>query len=135
VKLQTEQGTAFFGDGCVRLQQPLSPVIRLGARKILAIGVRGENLEHQTETAAGQRNPSLAQVLGVLLNVMFHLAADVEHLERLNELIRKGRISQSGVDGPERMRSLTALIITPSVTCQNLRSNIRKTCRICSRIL
>ena len=33
VKLETAKGTAFFGDGCLRLQQPLSPIIRLGARK------------------------------------------------------------------------------------------------------
>jgi NTE family protein len=122
VKLETEEGTAFFGDGCVRLQQPLSPVIRLGAERILAIGVRGENLEHQKESAVDRKNPSLAQVLGVLLNVMFldHLAADVEHLERLNELIRLGRIVQAGTDGPEKMRSLRALIITPSIDLSKL---------------
>ena len=122
VKLQAEQGAAFFGDGCVRLQQPLSPVIRLGAERILAIGVRGENLEHQKEPAVDRRNPSLAQVLGVLLNVMFldHLAADVEHLERLNQLIRRGRIRESGSDGPEKMRALRALIVTPSVDLSKL---------------
>src|SRR6185503_4093157 len=49
VRLKTARGAAFFGDGCVRLQQPLSPVIRLGARKIFAIGVRDENLTHQKE--------------------------------------------------------------------------------------
>jgi predicted acylesterase/phospholipase RssA len=37
VRLKTARGTAFFSDGCVRLQQPLSPVIRLGAEKIFAI--------------------------------------------------------------------------------------------------
>jgi NTE family protein len=122
VKLQTDEGIAFFGDGCVRLQQPLSPVIRLGAERILAIGVRGENLEHQKEDAWNRASPSLAQVLGVLLNVMFldHLAADVEHLERLNELIRRGQISESDNDEPEKMRSLRALIITPSVDLSNL---------------
>ncbi len=31
VRLETAHGTAFFGDGCLRLQQPLSPIIRLGA--------------------------------------------------------------------------------------------------------
>jgi predicted acylesterase/phospholipase RssA len=35
VRLKTARGTAFFGDGCVRLQQPLSPVIRLGQRRFL----------------------------------------------------------------------------------------------------
>src|SRR5689334_17905066 len=59
VKLKTPKGTAFFGDGCVRLQQPLSPVIRLGAERIVAIGVRCENREHQ-EDAEDQKHPSLS---------------------------------------------------------------------------
>jgi len=122
VKLQTEEGTAFFGDGCVRLQQPLSPVIRLGADRILAIGVRGENLEHQHEAAVDRKNPSLAQVLGVLLNVMFldHLAADVEHLDRLNQVIRKGQIRRPGAGKPETIRPLSTLIVTPSVNLSKL---------------
>ncbi|MGD0598881.1 MAG: patatin-like phospholipase family protein, partial [Terriglobales bacterium] len=45
VKLKTPRGFAFFGDGCARLQQPLSPVIRLGAEKVFAIGVRCGNKE------------------------------------------------------------------------------------------
>src|SRR5689334_12028232 len=45
VRLDTPRGAAFFGDGCVRLQQPLSPVIRLGANRVFAIGVRGEDRE------------------------------------------------------------------------------------------
>jgi NTE family protein len=116
VRLKTPRGTAFFGDGCVRLQQPLSPVIRLGAKKLLAIGVRGESLEHRDESS-DQSDPSLAQVLGILFNVMFldHLATDIEHLERLNQLLSSGTISQSGLDGCERMHPLATLLITPSV--------------------
>ncbi len=115
VKLETAKGTAFFGDGCLRLQQPLSPLIRLGAEKIFAIGVRCEKREHQEETA-DQKDPSLAQVMGVLFNVMFldHLATDVEHLERLNQLMRSGHIKQSAVESCEEMRPLTVLQITPS---------------------
>ena len=121
VRLGTARGTAFFGDGCVRLQQPLSPVIRLGARKILAIGVRGHNLEHQEE-AADNRDPSLAQVMGVLFNVMFldHLATDIEHLDRLNQLLGSGQISQSGIEKCEQMRPLTSFLITPSVDLSQL---------------
>ena len=121
VALKTARGTAFFGDGCIRLQQPLSPVIRLGARKVFAIGVRGHSLEHQEEAASG-RDPSLAQVMGVLFNVMFldHLASDVEHLERLNQLLRNGQIGQSGIEGCERIRPLTTLLITPSVDLSQL---------------
>jgi NTE family protein len=121
VRLKTARGTAFFGDGCVRLQQPLSPVIRLGAKKILAIGVRGQNLEHQEE-AADNRDPSLSQVMGVLFNVMFldHLATDIEHLDRLNQLLGSGQISQSSLEGCEKMRPLTSLLITPSVDLSQL---------------
>ncbi len=121
VRLKTSKGTAFFGDGCVRLQQPLSPIIRLGARKIFAIGVRCENKEHQIE-ATDQREPSLAQVMGVLFNVMFldNLATDVEHLERLNQLLREGHISQTGLEGCEKMRPLIPLLVTPSVDLSEL---------------
>jgi NTE family protein len=121
VRLKTAKGTAFFGDGCVRLQQPLSPIIRLGARKVFAIGVRCENKEHQVEVA-NQKEPSLAQVMGVLFNVMFldHLATDVEHLERLNQLLQDGHISQTGIEGCERMRPLKTFLVTPSVDLSEL---------------
>jgi NTE family protein len=116
VRLKTGRGTAFFGDGCVRLQQPLSPVIRLGAERIFAIGVRCENLEHQVDTA-DERNPSLAQVMGLLFNVMFldHLATDIEHLERLNEMLINGQMGQSDGEACERMRPLTPFMLTPSI--------------------
>src|SRR5271169_261446 len=127
VRLKTSRGTAFFGDGCLRLQQPLSPIIRLGAKRIFAIGVCGHNLEHQEE-AADDRDPSLAQVMGVLFNVMFldHLATDIEHLERLNQLLSSGQISQSGIDGCEKMRPLQSILITPSVDLSQLAEQHQK---------
>jgi NTE family protein len=121
VRLKTEKGTAYFGDGCVRLQQPLSPIIRLGAERVFGIGVRGESLEHQEEVPS-DAEPSLAQVMGLLFNVMFldHLATDVEHLDRLNKLLHEGRISQSGTEDCEKMRPLATLLITPSVDLSEL---------------
>ncbi len=121
VKLQTAKGTAFFGDGCVRLQQPLSPAIRLGAEKIVAIGVRCEKREHQEE-ATDLKDPSLAQVVGILFNVMFldHLATDIEHLERLNQLLEGGLLNQTGIAGCERIHPLKSLLITPSIDLSEL---------------
>jgi len=121
VKLKTAKGTAFFGDGCVRLQQPLSPVIRLGAERVFGIGVRGETHE-QPEEASQDTEPSLAQVMGVLFNVMFldHLATDVEHLDRLNKLLQQGKISQAGIPDCETMRPLATLLVTPSVDLSEL---------------
>ena len=127
VRLETSHGGAFFGDGCLRLQQPLSPIIRLGAQKIFAIGVRCESSEQQDETAP-LKDPSLAQVLGVLFNVMFldHLATDVEHLERLNQLLRDGQITQSGVNGCEKMRPLEVMLVTPSVNLTEVAAHHQK---------
>ena len=121
VRLKTPHGSAFFGDGCARLQQPLSPVIRLGAEKVFAIGVRCGNKESQEE-ATDERNPSIAQVIGVLLNVMFldHLATDIEHLEHLNQLLNDGHINQLGIEGDQRIRPIRAFIITPSVNLSDL---------------
>ncbi len=116
VRLVTPVGPAFFGDGCARLQQPLSPAIRLGANKLVAIGVRCENSERHCETA-GQNDPTLAQIAGVLFNVMFldHLSTDIEHLERLNELLAGGRMRQPLADGSKEVRRVAVLAVTPSV--------------------
>ena len=121
VRLKTPRGSAFFGDGCLRLQQPLSPVIRLGAEKVFAIGVRCGNKETQEETR-DERNPSIAQVIGVLLNVMFldHLATDLEHLGHLNQLLDAGHINQLGMEGGQKIRPLGIFVITPSVNLSDL---------------
>lgn len=117
VKLKTSRGFAYFGDGCIRLQQPLSPIIRLGAEKLLAIGVRCDTIQRPEEAGPDQKEPSLAQVMGILFNVMFldHLATDIEHLERLNKLLSARHIQQPGIEACEQMRPLTTMIITPSI--------------------
>jgi NTE family protein len=126
VQLKIPRGLAFFGDGCARLQQPLSPVIRLGAEKVFAIGVRG-GPKVRSEVSAETR-PSLAQVMGVLFNVIFldHLATDIEHLERLNHLLESGHIVQPGVEGDEKIRPLKTLLITPSVTLSDVAEQHQK---------
>lgn len=127
VRLNTSRGYAFFGDGCVRLQQPLSPVIRLGAEKIFAIGVRGEGRERVQKDTNG-RNPSLSQVMGVVFDVMFldHIATDIEHLQRLNRLLELGHIMQPDVDEKERIRLLSAFVITPSESLSELAAHHQK---------
>jgi NTE family protein len=115
VKIKLARGSAFFGDGCIRLQQPLSPVIRLGAEKVFAIGVRCEKKERPEQTMDNS-DPSLAQVMGVLFDTMFldHLATDFEHLERLNQRLEDGHIVRRGTRG-SGIRPLETLLISPSV--------------------
>ena len=127
VRLKTPRGSAFFGDGCARLHQPLSPVIRLGAEKVFAIGVRCGNKEIQEETT-DERNPSISQVMGVLLNVIFldHLATDIEHLEHLNQLLNAGHINQLGIEGGQKIRPIGTFVITPSVNLSELAEQHQK---------
>ena len=121
------RGSAFFGDGCVRLQQPLSPVIRLGAEKVFAIGVRCGNKERREENADA-RTPSLAQVMGIVFNVIFldHLDTDIEHLERLNQLLNHSQINQPGVEEGQKIRPLKTFIITPSVNLSDVAKQHQK---------
>jgi NTE family protein len=49
-----------------------------------------------------------------------HLATDIEHLERLNQLLGSGQVSQFGIEGCEKMRPLASFLITPSVDLSQL---------------
>jgi NTE family protein len=66
--------------------------------------------------------------MGLLFNVMFldHLATDVEHLERLNQLLNDGHITQLGIEGHQRIRPLGTFIITPSVNLSDLAEQHQK---------
>ena len=93
VRIPSLGGNLWFGDGALRLVTPLSPAIRLGASRLLAIGVRSNQAADalsRAEIGGAIACPPLAQVCGVFLNAIFldHLDADLDHLHRMNELIR-----------------------------------------------
>ena len=79
----------FYGDGSVRQTAPLAPAIHLGARRVLAVGMRGRTMIASDLLAATGEYPTAAQVTGLLLHSVFldALDADVERLERINRLI------------------------------------------------
>ena len=126
VRLECEGRPLWFGDGGLRLVNPFSPAIRLGATRILAVGVRSqqaakalsraEQLTAESEPAI--RRPPLAQICGVFLNAIFldHLDADVDHLERMNELIGAyhGDAPLTAVGVKEPMRIVRPLVVSPS---------------------
>lgn len=103
---------AYYGDGCIRNMAPLSPAIRLGAKRILAVGVR----ETLGMTApAINAPPSIATVAGVLLDAVMidALETDIAHCLRLNKLSGHA----SGKDrrrGDRHMRTLEVVWIKPS---------------------
>ncbi len=129
-------GELFFGDGALRQVAPFSPAIRLGATRVLAIGIRSQRSTDAispTEALAGERigdtsgvpaPPPLAQICGILLNAVFldHLDTDHDHLKRMNELIlaygsdrpAPSTARSAAVTVAEPMRIVTPLVISPS---------------------
>jgi NTE family protein len=111
-------GDTFYGDGQVRLTEPLSPAIHLGADRLLAIGVRYLRTAAETEALnteeKGQRLLPISQVAGVLLNALFldHLDSDAERLDRINHTLQ--------ISGPDagdeeaRFRMIPVLTLRPS---------------------
>lgn len=125
VALHLGRTMAWFGDGAMRMVAPMSPAIRLGADRVLAIGIRSyEAAQHllQTELApvhdgepVAMHRPPLAQICGVFLNAIFldHLDADVEHLERMNRLVEE--LDHPVLRDPSSpLRSIRHLVLSPS---------------------
>jgi NTE family protein len=84
-------GHSYHGDGGVRLSAPISPAIRLGASRILAISARYEPSFEEADRPQITGYPPPAQVLNHLLNAVFLdvLDEDVRRLKALNPLIEK----------------------------------------------
>src|SRR5215472_4852112 len=135
VLVRSEVGECYFGDGGLRLVTPFSPAIRLGASRVFAIGIRCESaadaltraeLRADEESHGGLASigqPPLAQICGVFLNAIFldHLDADLDHLNRMNELVsasgngtarRRPRVGARAASEP--MRSVEPFVLGPS---------------------
>lgn len=129
VALDTGGSTAWFGDGAMRLTTPLSPAIRLGAERVLAIGIRCRQSEEELTTEelsaeGGGRTtppqPPLAQICGTFLNAIFldHLDADLDHLIRMNDMV--SAYTDGATQPPELpqlrepMRVVQPLVLAPS---------------------
>ena len=77
-------GGEYFGDGSLRNTAPLSSAIHLGAGKLIVISVRRP--EEKAVHANTHVEPSIARVLGVMLNALLMDAVeyDMERLTRIN---------------------------------------------------
>jgi len=103
----------YYGDGAVRQLAPISPALHLGAERVLVIGVSGNtSASHQREVSG---YPSLAQVLGHILNSVFvdTLEGDVERLERINKTITAIPAESRAKSGIQ-LREVEVLKIYPS---------------------
>ena len=79
----------WHGDGGVRLAAPLSPALRLGAKRILAVSPRVK--PQRPEEGLATSYPSSGQVAGVMLNAVFLdlLDFDALQMQRINDLLRR----------------------------------------------
>jgi NTE family protein len=111
----------YFGDGALRQSAPMSAALHLGADKLLVIGVSG-SAESIDERLVTLHSPSIAQVLGNLLNSAFidSLEEDVQMLERFNRLA--AHITPAKQRELE-VRSVELLVIKPKVKFEEMAMN------------
>ncbi|PYF84779.1 MULTISPECIES: patatin-like phospholipase family protein [Marinomonas] len=106
----------YYGDGAIRQKSAIYPALKLGANKLFIIGVSGNRSAKKwsaPDTDVDSSAPSMAQILGQLLNSAFidNLEDDINQLEIMNSLIR---------DLPEEKKAqhqnlpTETLIISPS---------------------
>ncbi len=106
-------GDQYFGDGSIRQTAPLAPAIHLGARRLLAIGLR----YHRSVREDAERQiigyPPPARILGTLMSAVFldTIEADAERLQRIN---RSLALLPPDRPHPEGLRPLELLVLRPS---------------------
>jgi NTE family protein len=86
-------GQRFFCDGGLRQNTPLSPALRLGADKVLVIGLRGKPPAVEPEEEAAIAHPGAAFLAGKILDAFLldHIDYDLARLRRFNALIESVR--------------------------------------------
>jgi NTE family protein len=108
VRMQGE----YFGDGAMRQVTPLSPAVRLGADRLLVVGVRtsARPVPLMPVLAA----PSFGQIFGFMLDTLFMdgLYADLERLESINDLLSRLPACANN-QGPRGLRRIDAMLIVP----------------------
>ncbi len=107
----------WFADGSIRLNTPLSPAIRMGASRIVAIAVRPATggVVPSAFPAPADPYPTLAETGGVLLNALFldALEADVETALRINHTLKFVR-SEALARHVVPLRPVEVLVLRPS---------------------
>ena len=126
----------YFGDGAMRQATPLSPAIRLGADRILVIGVRDEIADNTPEERGPTEPPSFAQIAGYMLDTLFMdgLYSDLERMTRINQLLDSVVPSdQSAVFAA--MRPIDTMVIVPSKDIRSIAHKHRKQLPLAVRML
>ncbi len=123
-------GSTLYCDGGLRQNTPIAPAIRLGAERILVIGlsreVRGA-VVNESPTSRSDHAPGALFLLGKVLNAFLldHVQTDVELLGRINQILDDGeRVAGPGfaeklsaqaiARGGEPYRKVETMLVRPS---------------------
>jgi NTE family protein len=103
-------GSEYFVDGSLRMTEPLRPVIKMGADRILVIGVRNETLPLGDE---GEYQPGVAEIAGFTLDSLFaeNLNTDIERMKQINRMLNHMNWWQHKKAG---LREIKVMVIRPS---------------------
>lgn len=111
----------YFADGAMRQMAPISSALHLGADRIFIIGVSGNRSKGAWGSVSKKaprvrHSPSIAQILGQMFNSAFidALEGDIEHLERVNDLLGLAMKDREDSDATRHLRPVDTLIISPS---------------------
>lgn len=104
-------GSAWYGDGGVRLAAPLAPAVHLGADRILAISTRYHRNRSEADVPEIAGYPPVAQIASQLMKAVFldALDQDAHQLHRINELLTRMPPWRRG-----RLRPIDLLLLRPS---------------------
>jgi NTE family protein len=107
-------GRDYYGDGALRQLTPISPVIHLGANRVLVIPANGHKRQYP-KLPQEIKSPGFGQIIGHLLNSAFidSIETDIERLERINELVRIIPDEDRDMMGKELL-PIDCLVISPS---------------------
>lgn len=104
-----------YGDGGIGQSSPLSPAIRLGADRILVIGLEHPPGHEECESITSSEPITLGDIAGTLLNSLFlkSLDSDVTRLKHTNKLLSAFKPEQLKA-GSIHLKPVPALFIRPS---------------------
>ncbi|MGZ3745650.1 MAG: patatin-like phospholipase family protein [Pseudobdellovibrionaceae bacterium] len=111
---------AFYGDGMIRLNAPLSAAIRMGADRLLVIGIRGPSSTSPTSPQT-QETISVGEIAGTILNGLFFdsLDADLARSARINRTLSVMTASELARE-PDKLRLIPVLALKPSEDIGNI---------------
>jgi NTE family protein len=101
-------GERFFCDGGLRQNTPLSPALRLGADKVLVVGLRHKPLGNDDVDEESLPYPGAAFLVGKVLDAFLldHIDYDLDRLRRFNALIQAVR----DAGGPEDLKRFDEVV-------------------------